>query len=98
MCSAESAPIRSWNRLLGTVPPSSTGVPPAGTSSASGTRGVRRLGPFPDTTMAISLEKDVQTAELPALFGGTAGRFVQHPASNGRLLIRTLRQGVGTGV
>ena len=55
-------------------------------------------GRIPDTTMAISLEKDVRTAELPALFGGTSGRFIQHPVSNGRLLIRTLRHGAGKGV
>ncbi len=41
-------------------------------------------GPIPDTTMAISLEKDVRTAELPALFGGTSGRFVsiQYPTDD----------------
>ena len=41
-------------------------------------------GSIPDTTMAISLEKDVRTAELPALFGGTSGRFVsiQYPTDD----------------
>ncbi len=39
-------------------------------------------GPIPDTTMAISLAKDVRTAELPGLFGGTSGRFVQYPTDD----------------
>ncbi len=35
-------------------------------------------GPIPDATMALSLTKDVRTEELPTLFGGTSGRFVQY--------------------
>lgn len=35
-------------------------------------------GPIPDATMALSLTEDLRTAELPRLFGGTSGRFVQY--------------------
>src|SRR5205823_6888014 len=42
----------------------------------------RRLGytldPIADTTMAVSLIKQLPTRDLPALFGGTSGRFVQY--------------------
>ena len=39
-------------------------------------------GPIPDTTMAIALTNDVRTDELPRLFGGTSGRFVQYPSDD----------------
>ena len=39
-------------------------------------------GPIPDTTMALSLTDELRTAELPRLFGGTSGRFVQYPTDD----------------
>lgn len=39
-------------------------------------------GPFPDTTMALSLVDEIRTAELPHLFGGTSGTFVQYPTDD----------------
>ena len=39
-------------------------------------------GPIPDATMALSLTKEVRTTELPRLFGGTSGRFVQYPTDD----------------
>jgi GNAT superfamily N-acetyltransferase len=39
-------------------------------------------GPIPDATMALSLTKEIRTAELPHLFGGTSGRFVQYPTDD----------------
>ena len=35
-------------------------------------------GPVPDTTMALSLTNEIRTADLPRLFGGTSGHFVQY--------------------
>ncbi|TLZ81591.1 MAG: GNAT family N-acetyltransferase [Methanobacteriota archaeon] len=35
-------------------------------------------GPVPDATMALSLTNQLRTADLPRLFGGTSGRFVQY--------------------
>jgi predicted acetyltransferase len=39
-------------------------------------------GPFPDTTMAVSLVKDIRTTDLPRRFGGTSGKFVQYPTDD----------------
>jgi len=39
-------------------------------------------GPIPDATMALSLTKELRTADLPRLFGGTSGRFVQYPTDH----------------
>jgi hypothetical protein len=39
-------------------------------------------GPIPDATMALSLAKEIRTTELPQLFGGTSGRFVQYPTDD----------------
>jgi hypothetical protein len=39
-------------------------------------------GPFPDTTMAISLVKETRTNVLPRRFGGTSGKFVQYPTDD----------------
>ncbi len=39
-------------------------------------------GPIPDATMALSLRKELRTADLPRLFGGTSGRFVQYPTDD----------------
>ncbi len=39
-------------------------------------------GPIPDTTMALSLTDELRTADLPRLFGGTTGRFVQYPTDD----------------
>jgi hypothetical protein len=35
-------------------------------------------GPIPDATMALYLRHGLRTAELPRMFGGTSGRFVQY--------------------
>jgi GNAT superfamily N-acetyltransferase len=35
-------------------------------------------GPIPDATMALALSRDFRTSDLPRLFGGTSGRFVQY--------------------
>jgi len=39
-------------------------------------------GPIPDATMALSLTDELRTADLPRLFGGTSGRFVQYPTDD----------------
>lgn len=39
-------------------------------------------GPFPDTTMAVSLVKDIRTTDLPRHFGGTSGKFVHYPTDD----------------
>jgi hypothetical protein len=39
-------------------------------------------GPIPDTTPEIFLAGNARTVELPALFGGTSGHFVQDPADD----------------
>ncbi len=39
-------------------------------------------GPIPDATMALSLTKELRTADLPRLFGGTSGKFVQYPTDD----------------
>ena len=39
-------------------------------------------GPFPDTTMAVSLVKDIRTTDLPRRFGGPSGKFVQYPTDD----------------
>ncbi len=39
-------------------------------------------GPFPDTTMAVSLVKEIRTRDLPRRFGGTSGKFVQYPTDD----------------
>lgn len=41
-----------------------------------------RLDRIPDTTMATSLVRGVRRRDLPALFGGTSGRFVQYPTDD----------------
>jgi GNAT superfamily N-acetyltransferase len=41
-----------------------------------------RLERISDTTMAVPLTRDVRTADLPRLFGGTSGRFVQYPTDD----------------
>lgn len=41
-----------------------------------------RLDLIPDTTMATSLVHGVLTRDLPALFGGPSGRFVQYPTDD----------------
>jgi GNAT superfamily N-acetyltransferase len=35
-------------------------------------------GPVPDATMAVSLTEELRATDLPRLFGGTSGRFVQY--------------------
>src|SRR5437899_2644989 len=39
-------------------------------------------GPFPDTTMAVSLVKEIRTTDLARRFGGTTGKFVQYPTDD----------------
>src|SRR5438445_502906 len=39
-------------------------------------------GPFPDTTMAVSLVKEIRTTDLPRRFGGMTGKFVQYPTDD----------------
>lgn len=39
-------------------------------------------GPIPDATMALPLTKEIRPRELPGLFGGTSGRFVQYPTDD----------------
>jgi hypothetical protein len=39
-------------------------------------------GPIPDTTMALSLDEKIRTTDLPRLFGGPSGRFVQYPTDD----------------
>ena len=39
-------------------------------------------GPFPDTTMAVSLVKEIRTIDLPRRFGGSSGKFVQYPTDD----------------
>src|SRR2546425_6791404 len=53
-------------------------------SDAARFRGLRYTvdGPFPDTTMAISLVKEIRTSDLPRRFGGTSGKFVQYPTDD----------------
>jgi GNAT superfamily N-acetyltransferase len=41
-----------------------------------------RLDRISDTTMAVGLTHDVRTTDLPKLFGGTSGRFVQYPTDD----------------
>lgn len=41
-----------------------------------------RIDPIGDTTMAVALTHDANTSELPRLFGGTTGRFVQYPSDD----------------
>jgi GNAT superfamily N-acetyltransferase len=41
-----------------------------------------RIDPIGDTTMAMPLTRDVRARDLPALFGGTSGRFVQYPTDD----------------
>jgi len=41
-----------------------------------------RLDRIGDTTMAAALTRDVRVPELPRLFGGTTGRFVQFPTDD----------------
>ena len=41
-----------------------------------------RLDPTGDTTMALSLVKGLPSRDLPRLFGGTSGRFVQYPSDD----------------
>lgn len=41
-----------------------------------------RLDPTGDTTMAMGLTGTVRSRELPQLFGGTTGRFVQYPSDD----------------
>lgn len=41
-----------------------------------------RLDRISDTTMAVPLTRDVRTRDLPGLFGGTSGRFVQYPTDD----------------
>ncbi len=41
-----------------------------------------RLDPTGDTTMAVSLTRPVRSRDLPRLFGGTTGRFVQYPSDD----------------
>ncbi|HII40292.1 MAG TPA: GNAT family N-acetyltransferase [Thermoplasmata archaeon] len=41
-----------------------------------------RLDRISDTTMAVPLTRDVRTRDLPALFGGTDGQFVQYPTDD----------------
>jgi predicted acetyltransferase len=39
-------------------------------------------GPIPDNTMALSMTKEIRTTDLPRLFGGSSGRFVQYPTDD----------------
>ncbi len=41
-----------------------------------------RLDPTGDTTMAASLTRSIRSRDLPRLFGGTTGRFVQYPSDD----------------
>ena len=41
-----------------------------------------RLDRISDTTMAVPLTRDVRVRDLPRLFGGTSGRFVQYPTDD----------------
>lgn len=41
-----------------------------------------RIDLIGDTTMAVALTRDANTSELPRLFGGTTGRFVQYPSDD----------------
>ncbi len=41
-----------------------------------------RLDRISDTTMAMPLTREVRTRDLPRLFGGTSGRFVQYPTDD----------------
>lgn len=41
-----------------------------------------RLDLISDTTMALPLTREVRTRDLPRLFGGTDGRFVQYPTDD----------------
>ncbi len=41
-----------------------------------------RIDAISDTTMAVALTRDVRTRELPRMFGGTTGRFVQYPTDD----------------
>lgn len=41
-----------------------------------------RIDRISDTTMAVPLTRAVRTSELPRLFGGTTGRFVQYPTDD----------------
>lgn len=41
-----------------------------------------RIDAISDTTMAVALTRGVRTGDLPRLFGGTTGRFVQYPTDD----------------
>ncbi len=41
-----------------------------------------RMDRISDTTMAVALTRGVRTRDLPALFGGTSGRFIQYPTDD----------------
>ncbi len=41
-----------------------------------------RLDPTGDTTMATGLARSIRSRDLPRLFGGTTGRFVQYPSDD----------------
>lgn len=41
-----------------------------------------RLDRIADTTMAAPLTREVRTRDLPELFGGTSGRFLQYPTDD----------------
>ncbi len=41
-----------------------------------------RIDRISDTTMALPLRRDLRAKGLPALFGGTTGRFVQYPTDD----------------